>query len=42
MAVSVALFALQSVLKRKHGQRSGELGSLAELKHEIEASEDQP
>jgi len=39
LAVSLALFALQSLLKRKQGGPAGELGSLAELKKEIDASE---
>jgi membrane protein DedA with SNARE-associated domain len=39
LALSLAAFALQSLLKRKQGVPPGELGSLTELKHEIEASE---
>jgi len=39
LAGSVALFALQSLLKRSKGLPPGELGSLAELKEEIHASE---
>jgi len=40
LAVSLAVFALQSVLKKRKGVSSGELASLAELKKEIDASED--
>jgi len=39
LAVSLALFALQSLVKRRSGAPSGELGSLAELRREIDASE---
>jgi len=39
LAASLALFALQSLVKRRQGQPAGELGSLAELKKEIEASD---
>lgn len=39
LAVSIALFALQSVLKKKDGRPAGDLAALSELKHEIEASE---
>jgi len=39
LAASLALFALQSALKKKQGKSPGELGSLSELKQEIEASE---
>jgi len=39
LAVSIALFALQSVLKKKDGLPPGELGGLTELKREIDASE---
>jgi len=39
LAASLALFALQSALKRKQGKPASELGSLSELKEEIEASE---
>ncbi len=39
LAVSLALFALQAALKRKEGLPPGELGGLAELKREIDASE---
>ncbi len=42
LAVSIGLFILQSALKNKQGQRPGDLGSLAELKHEIDASEAGP
>lgn len=38
LAASLALFALQSALKRRQGKPTGELGSLAELKSEIEGS----
>lgn len=37
LAISIGLFVLQSALKKKQGQPPGELGSLAELKQEIEA-----
>ena len=37
LAISIGLFVLQSTLKKKQGQPPGELGSLAELKKEIEA-----
>jgi len=40
LAISLALFALQSVVKKKEGALPGELGALSELKEEIEASED--
>ena len=39
LAISIALFALQSALKKKEGKPPGELAALAELKDEIEASE---
>jgi membrane protein DedA with SNARE-associated domain len=39
LAVSLALFALQSALKKKQGLPPGELGALVELKEEIDASE---
>lgn len=39
VGISVALFLLQALLKKKDGQPPGELGDLAELKQEIEASE---
>jgi membrane protein DedA with SNARE-associated domain len=39
LAISLAAFALQSLLKRKEGVPPGELGALAELKHEIDAAE---
>jgi len=43
LAASLALFALQSALKRKQGQPASELGSLSELKQEIQDSEgDEP
>ena len=39
LAVSLALFALQSALKKKAGQAPGGLGALTELTEEIDASE---
>ncbi|MEO5680353.1 MAG: hypothetical protein ABIS47_11865 [Acidimicrobiales bacterium] len=39
LAASIALFALQSVLKKKNGRPAGDLAALSELKHEIEVSE---
>ncbi len=42
VGVSVALFVLQSVLRKKPGQPPGELADLADLKHEIEASQGRP
>ncbi len=39
LAISIGLFVLQSALKKKPGRPPGELGSLAELKQEIDASE---
>lgn len=39
LGVSLALFVLQSALKKKQGLPPGELGALVELKDEIEASE---
>jgi len=39
LAVSLALFALETVVNKNKGQPPGELGSLAELKDEIHASE---
>jgi membrane protein DedA with SNARE-associated domain len=39
VGVSVALFVLQSALKKQQGQAPGELGALTELKQEIDASE---
>lgn len=39
LAVSLALFALQSVLKKKQGLPPGELGALVELKEEIDSSD---
>ncbi len=39
LAVSIGFFVLQSALKKKQGQAPGELGSLSELKQEIEAGE---
>jgi len=39
LAVTVGLFVLQSAMKKKTGQPAGELGSLSELKQEIESSE---
>ena len=38
LAVSLALFALQSALKKKEGLPPGELGALVELKEEIDSS----
>lgn len=39
LAVSLVLFALQSTLRRKQGKPASELGSLSELKQDIQASE---
>jgi membrane protein DedA with SNARE-associated domain len=39
VGVSLALFVLQSLLKKQQGKAPGELGALAGLKEEIEASE---
>lgn len=39
VAVSLALFALQSVLKKKQGLPPGEMGALVELKEEIDSSD---
>ncbi len=43
LAASLALFALQSALRKKQGKPASELGSLSDLKQEIQASEgDEP
>jgi len=39
LAGSIILFALQSAMKKKQGAPASDLGTLAELKHEIDASE---
>ena len=39
VGVSIALFVVQSLVKKKQGAPPGELGTLAELKKEIDASE---
>jgi len=42
LGISLALFVLQSLLKKKKGEPPGELGSLAELKREIESTDAGP
>ena len=42
LAVSIALFALQSAVKKQQGKAPGELGALAELKEEIDATYGDP
>lgn len=42
LGVSLAIFALQSALKKKQGLPAGELGDLAELKREIDGTKTRP